>query len=169
MTVSTSVFSAVTRPNLFLHCNLCSPAGQGIPDISAQAVKLRDSHQWRRQSWGRCKLRGTGASSSTQLTTNVQIAAGIISLLNDYQISRDKPPRGFLNPWLYGDGLGSISDITSGSNPGCNTDVFSAIDGWDPVRPARLVSLHFRRWLILGSVRSRVLGRQTTYLMVMIE
>ncbi len=35
--------------------------------------------------------RSASLSSRTQLTTNVQIAAGIISLLNDYQISRDNP------------------------------------------------------------------------------
>jgi hypothetical protein len=71
--------------------------------------------------------------------------AGIISLLNDYRISNGDPPLGFLNTWLYGRGrLGNgLQDITSGSNPGCNTDGFTAIPGWDPVRPARLLSLSF--------------------------
>jgi len=68
--------------------------------------------------------------------------AGIISLLNDYQLSKDRTPLGFLNPWLYGYGHTGINDITSGSNPGCGTVGFSAIVGWDPVRPARLVSSH---------------------------
>ncbi len=90
--------------------------------------------------------------SNTRLTTNVQTVAGIISLLNDYRISHGKPPLGFLNYWLYGNGKAGLNDITSGSNPGCNLDGFSAIVGWDPVRPARLVSLHFRRRLILCSI-----------------
>ncbi|KAH9073449.1 subtilisin-like protein [Lactarius deliciosus] len=64
--------------------------------------------------------------SSTQLITNVQTVAGIISLLNDFLLSTGKSPLGFLNPWLF-------NDITSGSNPGCGTDGFSAIAGWDPV------------------------------------
>ena len=41
--------------------------------------------------------------SSAQLTATVQIVAGIISLLNDYPLSKGKPPLGFLNPWLYGE------------------------------------------------------------------
>jgi hypothetical protein len=99
---------------------------------------------------------------STQLTANVQIVAGIISLLNDYLISQGKPPLGFLNPWLYGNGLGGFNDITLGSNPGCTTPGFSAAPGWDPVRPASLVCVHFRRLLTLGLYRSQVLGRLTS-------
>jgi tripeptidyl-peptidase-1 len=82
---------------------------------------------------------------------NIQIAAGIISLLNDYLLSEGEKPLGFLNPWLYGRGLKGLNDITSGSNPGCGTDGFTAIAGWDPVRPPNHSSLHFY-WLILGSV-----------------
>ncbi|KAH9026547.1 subtilisin-like protein [Lactarius hengduanensis] len=107
---------------------LYNPAGRGIPDISAQSVNCVTIVE------GEAIL-GDGTSCA------VQIAAGVISLLNDYQISRGKNPLGFLNPWLYGDGLGGLSDITSGSNPGCNTDGFEAIDGWDPVRLAKLCIL----------------------------
>lgn len=35
------------------------------------------------------------------LTTDVEIVAGVISLLNDYRVSKGKSPRGWLNPWLY--------------------------------------------------------------------
>ncbi|KAH8991299.1 hypothetical protein EDB92DRAFT_1798409, partial [Lactarius akahatsu] len=59
--------------------------------------------------------------------------AGIISLLNDHRLSQGKPLLGFLNPWIYAGGLKGFNDIVSGSNPGCNTDGFSAIAGWDPV------------------------------------
>jgi len=72
-------------------------------------------------------------SLNTQLTANLQVVAGIISLLNDWLISRGQPPLGLLNPWLYGYGFLGLIDITSGSNPGCNTDGFSAVTGWDPV------------------------------------
>ncbi|KAF8263394.1 hypothetical protein EI94DRAFT_1741004 [Lactarius quietus] len=64
--------------------------------------------------------------------------AGIISLLNDHLISKGKPLLGFLNPRLYGELLPGFNGITSGSNPGCGTDGFSATIGWDPVRPSRL-------------------------------
>ena len=72
-------------------------------------------------------------SSSTQLTANVQIVAGIISLLNDYRISHGEPALGFLNNWLYGHALDGFNDIESGRNPGCCTTGFPAIKGWDPV------------------------------------
>jgi len=73
------------------------------------------------------------------LTTNVQTVAGIISLLNDYLLSTNRAPLGFLNPWLYSYGFAGMNDIRSGSNPGCGTEGFPAVVGWDPVRPSRLV------------------------------
>ena len=91
--------------------------------------------------------------SSIQLTSNVQTAAGIISLLNDYMIrtrpageSLEDAALGFLNPWLYSDEVRSVkglNDIVKGSNPGCGTTGFEARKGWDPVRPATLVSFKF--------------------------
>ncbi|KAI9428445.1 hypothetical protein H4582DRAFT_1831295, partial [Lactarius indigo] len=46
-------------------------------------------------------------------------------------------PLGYLNPWLYVNSFVVLNDITSGSNPGCNTDGFSAIAVWDPASPTR--------------------------------
>ncbi|KAH8984520.1 peptidase S8/S53 domain-containing protein [Lactarius akahatsu] len=83
----------------------------------------------------------SGTSASTP------IVAGIISLLNDYLISQGKVTLGFLNPWLYGTGMSGLTDITSGSNPGCNTNGFSAIEGWDPV--TGLGTLDFQRLLLI--------------------
>ncbi|KAH9057222.1 subtilisin-like protein [Lactarius vividus] len=85
-------------------------------------------------------LNGTSCATPT--------AAGIISLLNDYRISNGRPPLGFLNIWLYGICLGGLNDITSGSNPGCNTDGFSGC-AW----VTGLGSLDFERLIaILGPV-----------------
>jgi tripeptidyl-peptidase-1 len=58
----------------------------------------------------------------------------LISLLNDYLISKDKNPLGFLNPRLYDEFRTGFNDIDEGENPGCGTDGFSAVPGWDPVR-----------------------------------
>ncbi|KAH9168156.1 subtilisin-like protein [Lactarius sanguifluus] len=96
------------------------PGGRGIPDISAQALDALFVR-------GGMLRKGSGTSASTP------IAAGIFSLLNDYSISKGEGPLGFLNGWLYGRGLPGLNDIVSGSNPGCNTDGFTAIAGWDPV------------------------------------
>ncbi|KAH9160872.1 peptidase S8/S53 domain-containing protein, partial [Lactarius sanguifluus] len=102
------------------YSGLYNPAGRGIPDISAQARLIPFFHK------GEEKIaKGTSCSAP--------IVAGIISLLNDYRLSQGKPQLGFLNPWLYGGGLSGLNDIVSGSNPGCDTDGFSAVVGWDPV------------------------------------
>ncbi|KAF8264268.1 subtilisin-like protein [Lactarius quietus] len=94
--------------------------GRGYPDISAQAVDFMSIYRQQ-------PLLRTGTSCATPAV------GGIISLLNDYRISQGKPPLGFLNPWLYGGGLAGLNDITFGTNPGCKTNGFPAIIGWDPV------------------------------------
>ncbi|KAI9443541.1 subtilisin-like protein [Lactarius indigo] len=99
---------------------LYNPEGRGIPDISAQALQLIVFIR-------NAGLAVYGTSSSTP------IFAGIISLLNDYLITNGRPPLGFLNFRLYGDGFAGLNDVVSGSNPGCGTDGFSAVPGWDPV------------------------------------
>jgi hypothetical protein len=60
-------------------------------------------------------------------------------------ISNDKPPLGFLDPWLHGNRHEGLYNIISGSDPSCNTNAFSAIAGWDPVLPASLVILYRSR------------------------
>ncbi|KAH9001905.1 subtilisin-like protein [Lactarius hatsudake] len=102
-----------------MYQGLFNPCGRGLPDIAAQAINVV------------VVLNGEyevidGTSGSTPMP-------GIISLLNDYRISKGKPPLGFLNPWLYGKALPGLNDITSGRNPGCGTDGLPAIIGWDPV------------------------------------
>ncbi|KAH9064373.1 subtilisin-like protein [Lactarius vividus] len=99
---------------------LYDPEGRGFPDISSQAIKFLFVS--RGQPY---VTSGTSGSAPT--------VAGIISLLNDHLISKGSAPLGFLNLWLYGTGLPGLNDITSGSNPGCNTDGFPAVAGWDPV------------------------------------
>jgi len=74
---------------------------------------------------------------NTELTALWQTAAGVFSLLNDFLISHGKAPLGFLNPLIYAStSATAFNDITSGSNPGCGTQGFSAVAGWDPVRIA---------------------------------
>ncbi|KAH9054085.1 subtilisin-like protein [Lactarius deliciosus] len=123
------------------YAGLYNREGRGIPDIAAQALMLpivvRNDGM---------AMDGTSGSTPvclsllrplcvvhSQPTINVQIVAGVISLLNDYLITNGRPPLGFLNIRLYDDGFTGLNDITSGSNPGCDTDGFSAVPGWDPV------------------------------------
>ncbi|ETW78234.1 serine protease S53 [Heterobasidion irregulare TC 32-1] len=60
------------------------------------------------------------------------IFASVIALINDQLITAGKKPLGFLNPFIYKN-PGAFHDITSGNNPGCNTNGFPAKAGWDPV------------------------------------
>ncbi|KAH8991233.1 subtilisin-like protein [Lactarius akahatsu] len=115
-----------------LYQGLYNASGRGIPDIAAQSIDfvIFFNGQLRRQS---------GTSVATP------VVAGIISLLNDWLISTGQDPLGFLNPWLYGGGLAALNDITEGSNPGCGTDGFSAIAGWDPI--TGLGTPNFRKML----------------------
>jgi hypothetical protein len=64
-------------------------------------------------------------------------------LLYDWRLLEIKRVLGFLNPWLYESGFEGLTDITRGENQGCNTEGlgFPALEGWDPVRSTRLVTL----------------------------
>ncbi|KAH9011452.1 subtilisin-like protein [Lactarius hengduanensis] len=96
--------------------------GRGMPDISAQADQCVFVYRM-------------GEHTADGTSFAVPIAAGIVSLLNDYRLSMGRTPLGFLNYWLYDFGIANLglNDITFGSNPGCNTDGFTASAGWDPV------------------------------------
>ena len=64
----------------------------------------------------------------------VPVVSGIIALLNDARLRAGKPTMGFLNPFLYSSaGAAALNDVTTGDNPGCNTNGFPAKAGWDPV------------------------------------
>ncbi|KAH9061986.1 subtilisin-like protein [Lactarius vividus] len=112
--------SAFLKRQSTMYAGLYNPEGRGIPDIAAQALAfpifIRNAGMI---------VDGTSCSTPT--------VAGIISLLNDYLITNGRPPLGFLNIRLYNDGVAGLNDITRGSNPGCLTDGFFAVPGWDPV------------------------------------
>jgi hypothetical protein len=55
--------------------------------------------------------------------------AGIVALLNDLRLQSNKAPLGFLNV-LFFSRPDVFTDITAGSNPGCNTNGFEAAVGW---------------------------------------
>ncbi|KIJ35837.1 hypothetical protein M422DRAFT_180170 [Sphaerobolus stellatus SS14] len=96
-------------------------SGRGFPDVSAQGENV---------------VIVTAGETGTVAGTSCSspIFASVVSLLNDRLIAAGKSPLGFLNPFLYSAaGIGALTDITTGSNPGCNTNGFEAGIGWDPV------------------------------------
>ncbi|KAJ3488113.1 hypothetical protein NLI96_g3093 [Meripilus lineatus] len=95
-------------------------SGRGFPDVSAMGDNVEIV--WQQQAG---LVGGTSCSSP--------IFASVVALLNDRLVAAGKPVLGFLNPFLYSTGASALNDITTGSNPGCNTNGFPAVAGWDPV------------------------------------
>ncbi|KAF8752848.1 Subtilisin-like protein [Rhizoctonia solani] len=109
------------------YSGLYNTTGRGFPvDIGMWLLKGDRTSQLPNHSKGSTtSVAGTSASAPA--------FAGVIALLNDYRLSQGKSPLGFLNPWLYSSAASALNDITSGSNPGCGTNGFTARAGWDPV------------------------------------
>ncbi|KAI0254130.1 subtilisin-like protein [Lactifluus subvellereus] len=98
-----------------------SGKARGIPDLSANGanyvVALDGSFEL---------LFGTSASSP--------VVGSMITMINDARLAAGKRPVGFINPAIYSPKFANaFNDITSGNNPGCGTDGFTAVKGWDPV------------------------------------
>ncbi|EIN09489.1 subtilisin-like protein [Punctularia strigosozonata HHB-11173 SS5] len=106
---------------------LFNASGRAYPDVAAQSEGFQVVIGGRVTS-----VAGTSASAPTMLIQDAQTFAGIVALLNDFRLSNGKSSLGFLNPLLYSATTG-LTDITSGSNPGCSTNGFTARAGWDPV------------------------------------
>ncbi|KAI9436209.1 family S53 protease [Lactarius indigo] len=97
-----------------------NPSGRGFPDVAAAGTNL--AVVWKGNV---TSVEGTSGSSL--------VFASVVSLLNDRLIAAHRGPLGFLNPFLYSQGARALNDITTGNNPGCNTNGFPVKAGWDPV------------------------------------
>ncbi|KAI0308663.1 peptidase S8/S53 domain-containing protein, partial [Amylostereum chailletii] len=60
------------------------------------------------------------------------IVAAVVGALNAERAGKGEGPVGFLNPLLYAN-AGAFRDVVGGRNPGCGTEGFPAVEGWDPV------------------------------------
>ncbi|KAE9386772.1 subtilisin-like protein [Gymnopus androsaceus JB14] len=90
-----------------------------FPDVSAQALNFR-------------VFIGGNASLVSGTSAAAPTVAGIVALLNDVRLHAGLSSLGFLNPLIYKNAQ-AFNDITEGSNPGCGTEGFNAIQGWDPI------------------------------------
>ncbi|KAJ6549264.1 peptidase S8/S53 domain-containing protein [Mycena vulgaris] len=87
---------------------------------------------------------GTSASSP--------IFGAIITMVNDARLAVGKSPVGFINPVIYSAAFaGAFNDITAGINPGCGTDGFPAVEGFDPATGLGTPNFPklLARWLLL--------------------
>ncbi|KAI0649097.1 subtilisin-like protein [Trametes meyenii] len=100
---------------------LFNASGRGIPDVSANgfptAVVIDQNYT----------LAG-GTSASTP------VFGAILTAVNDARLAHGRGPVGWINPAIYSHWFAdAFHDITNGTNPGCGTDGFPALPGWDPV------------------------------------
>jgi tripeptidyl-peptidase-1 len=65
-------------------------------------------------------------------SASAPVFASILNRINEERLAVNKSTVGFVNPVLYANPQ-ILHDITTGTNPGCNTTGFSAATGWDPV------------------------------------
>jgi len=109
-------------------------SGRGYPDVSVVGLNILLYVGGQPAFVG-----GTSASAP--------IFASIVNLINEKRLAAGKSTLGFINPTLYKNpqAFTDVSylvsvvyalltrQITTGSNPGCNTNGFNATKGWDPV------------------------------------
>ncbi|KAF2733218.1 subtilisin-like protein [Polyplosphaeria fusca] len=93
---------------------------RGLPDISLNGHGYAVIVGGKQQA-----VDGTSASTPA--------FAAMITLINEERLAAGKGTVGFLNPVLYQYADKYVKDVTSGRNPGCGTDGFEAVEGWDPV------------------------------------
>jgi len=98
---------------------LFNKSGRAFPDISAQGVNL-------------VIFDGGEEGTVDGTSCSTPIVSSTIALVNAERLKAGKSVLGFLNPLIYSTS-GLFTDITSGDNPGCNTNGFTAGTGWDPV------------------------------------
>ncbi|CEJ82373.1 hypothetical protein VHEMI02442 [[Torrubiella] hemipterigena] len=105
--------------------------GRSYPDIALVGEQIPEVGPTKnRNNASETKIAVTGGTSAS-----TPLLAGLLSQINDYRATLKLPTLGFINPRLYGDTKvrAAVKDITTGSNPGCNTMGLTTEKGWDPV------------------------------------
>ncbi|KAL2067873.1 hypothetical protein VTL71DRAFT_15971 [Oculimacula yallundae] len=93
--------------------------GRGIPDVAANGDNIP-------------VFSGNDFAQSGGTSASTPIFASLINRINEQRLNAGKSVLGFLNPALYAN-PGMLNDISNGTNPGCGTEGFRAVEGWDPV------------------------------------
>jgi tripeptidyl-peptidase-1 len=115
------------------HGGVFNIAGRGMPDVSANGA-LIDSYV------NGLFRRASGTSFSTPIWASIITLVGQGSVyakkraltciqINEARIAVGKGPVGFINPVLY-QHTEVFNDIKNGSNPGCHSEGFHAVDGY---------------------------------------
>ncbi|KAI2787404.1 Aorsin [Penicillium oxalicum] len=92
--------------------------GRAYPDVAANGARFPAYTNG-------AALHYYGASLASPLF------ASVLNLINEERLAIGKGPVGFVNPVLY-EHPHVLHDIKNGTNAGCGTYGFAAIEGWDP-------------------------------------
>jgi tripeptidyl-peptidase-1 len=117
--VSVTKYLSNPLSNLVPSFSLFNSSGRAMPDISTLA------ENYKIVIGGKLYI-VSGTSCSAPMM------GGIVGLINDKRKQSGMPPMGFINPFLYLN-FDLFNDIIAGNNPGCGSNGFSAVPGWDPV------------------------------------
>ncbi|KAI0635946.1 subtilisin-like protein [Trametes polyzona] len=100
---------------------LFNRTGRAIPDVAANGLPT-------------VAVVGGNATLTGGTSAATPIFAAILAAVNDARLARGKSPVGWINPAIYSHLFAdAFHDITNGTNPGCGTEGFPALRGWDPV------------------------------------
>ncbi|KAJ5112796.1 hypothetical protein N7532_000841 [Penicillium argentinense] len=112
-------YESVDNSSFAANGGIYNRIGRGYPDVSAIGDNVVIYNTGLPQSIG-----GTSASAP--------VFAAILTRINEERLAAGKSTVGFVNPVLY-EHPEAFFDVTSGNNPGCDTNGFDAAEGWDPV------------------------------------
>jgi tripeptidyl-peptidase-1 len=123
---ASAVSAYLSNPSASLpNANLYNATSRAYPDISATfGLYIPYCIVQNGKYYG---VAGTSASCP--------VTASVMTHLNNIQLNNNKPPLGFLNPWIYQTynlHPDAFTDITSGRNTDNQGGGFLAIAGWDP-------------------------------------
>ena len=93
---------------------------RAVPDLSANGANYQ-------------VVMGGAATSLYGTSASTPVFAAMIVMINEARLAAGKPTLGFLNPAIYKHAGEFVRDVVEGYNPGCGTDGFEAVEGWDPV------------------------------------
>ncbi|KAL4874881.1 peptidase S8/S53 domain-containing protein [Aspergillus karnatakaensis] len=140
-------------------------SGRAFPDVAAQGENFAVIDRGRMGLFD-----GTSASSP--------VFAAVVGLLNDVRLAAGLPVLGFLNPWLYKDGLRGLNDIVHGGSTGCDGNgrfggapngspvipfaSWNATEGWDPVTGLGTPDFARLRGIVLGAAGNGTVGVNAT-------
>ncbi|RFU29396.1 hypothetical protein B7463_g6918, partial [Scytalidium lignicola] len=94
-------------------------SGRGFPDLAAIGINF-------------FMYLGGEPNFAAGTSAAAPLVASMINIINEHRLAAHKRPVGFINPTIY-QNPHIFNDITTGNNPGCNTNGFDAVKGWDPV------------------------------------